>query len=151
MMASVAMAARVEGVAATAPEPEVPPTSEPTIPVAEVTAPTGADDTPARLDFSPTCGGKLPAADVAADALILLGGGPWGSAGERDLPTLADQLNYLERHLRAAQGTNVGVCANFTSFFDSALLAVGTTDALYRIYDDRPFIERLMEIGRAHV
>jgi LacI family transcriptional regulator len=65
-------------------------------------------------------------------------------------PALADQLNYLERHLRAAQGTNVGVCANFTSFFDSALLAIGMADALYRIYDDRPFLERLMDIILAH-
>ena len=32
--------------------------------------------------------GALPAADALADGLILLGGGPWGSAGARDLPTL---------------------------------------------------------------
>jgi GMP synthase-like glutamine amidotransferase len=30
----------------------------------------------------------LPPADVIADGLILLGGGPWGAAGARDLPTL---------------------------------------------------------------
>ncbi|MGB5333051.1 MAG: hypothetical protein WBN05_10995, partial [Woeseiaceae bacterium] len=35
--------------------------------------------------FRPFAGGrKLPAHDVAADALLLLGGGPWGSAGSRD-------------------------------------------------------------------
>jgi GMP synthase-like glutamine amidotransferase len=33
-------------------------------------------------------GGKLPRADDMGDALILLGGGPWGSAGVRDLPAL---------------------------------------------------------------
>ena len=33
-------------------------------------------------------GGKIPSPDIPADALILLGGGPWGSAGVRDLPTL---------------------------------------------------------------
>ena len=50
-------------------------------------------------------GGKLPAADVAADALILLGGGPWGSAGERDLPTLADEVRLTQAML--ASGTPV--------------------------------------------
>jgi GMP synthase-like glutamine amidotransferase len=37
-------------------------------------------------------GGKLPSTDLRADGLILLGGGPWGSAGERDLPSLADEV-----------------------------------------------------------
>jgi GMP synthase-like glutamine amidotransferase len=34
----------------------------------------------------------LPEAASIADGLILLGGGPWGSAGERDLPTLAAEV-----------------------------------------------------------
>jgi len=59
--------------------------------------------------------------------------------------SLADQLNYLERYLRAAQGTGVGVIANFTSFFDSAMLAIGVTDAFYMFNDNRPFLERLMD------
>ena len=29
---------------------------------------------------------------MPADALLLLGGGPWGSAGTRDLPTLAEEV-----------------------------------------------------------
>ena len=37
-------------------------------------------------------GGKLPSAELPADAMILLGGGPWGSAGTRDLPTLAEEI-----------------------------------------------------------
>ena len=61
-------------------------------------------------------------------------------------PSLADQLNYLERYLRAAQGTGVGVLANFTSFFDSAMLAAGITDSYYLFYDNRPFLEKLMDI-----
>jgi hypothetical protein len=61
-------------------------------------------------------------------------------------PALSQQLDHLERYLRAAQGTGVGVAANFTSFFDSALLAIGVTDALYLFYDNRPFVERLMDI-----
>ena len=56
--------------------------------------------------FRPFAGGRsLPAADVAADALLLLGGGPWGSAGERDLPTLAEEIDLTRAIL--AQGTPV--------------------------------------------
>ncbi len=65
-------------------------------------------------------------------------------------PPLLDQLNYLERYLRASQGAGVGVVANFTSFFDSALLAVGMQDALYRFHDDRGFLEHLMDILLSH-
>jgi LacI family transcriptional regulator len=71
----------------------------------------------------------------------------WADLDDLEPPVpLADQLSYLERYLRAAQGTGVGVFANFTSFFDSALLAVGVTDALYLFYDNRPFLERTMDI-----
>jgi GMP synthase-like glutamine amidotransferase len=52
--------------------------------------------------FRPFAGGrKLPAHDVAADALMLLGGGPWGSAGERDLPTLAEEVALTRAVLHA--------------------------------------------------
>lgn len=37
-------------------------------------------------------GGTLPAVDALADGLILLGGGPWGSAGTHDVPTLAREV-----------------------------------------------------------
>ncbi len=46
-----------------------------------------------------TSGGKLPAADLPADALILLGGGPWGTCGFRDLPTLAEEIEITRRCL----------------------------------------------------
>jgi GMP synthase-like glutamine amidotransferase len=42
-------------------------------------------------------GGKLPAPDLPADALMLLGGGPWGSAGERDLPTLDKEVELTRQ------------------------------------------------------
>ncbi len=50
-------------------------------------------------------GGKLPSPDVPADALILLGGGPWGTAGVRNLPTLADEVELTRQFLE--QGTPV--------------------------------------------
>ena len=50
--------------------------------------------------FRPFAGGrKLPAQDLPADALILLGGGPWGSAGTRDLPTLAEEIALTKARL----------------------------------------------------
>jgi uroporphyrinogen-III decarboxylase len=68
-----------------------------------------------------------------------------------DPPTpLDDQLRYLQRYLEAAQGTGVGIIANLTSFFDSAMLAIGVTDSLYMFYDNRPLIERLMDILLEH-
>jgi LacI family transcriptional regulator len=65
-------------------------------------------------------------------------------------PSLADQLSYLERYLRAVQGTGVGVVANFTSFFDSAMLAVGVYDPSRMSYDSRPLFEKLMDILLDH-
>jgi len=59
--------------------------------------------------FRPFAGGrKLPAPDVPADGLILLGGGPWGSAGTRDLPTLEEETELARRFL--AEGTPVIGC-----------------------------------------
>ena len=56
--------------------------------------------------FRPFAGGrKLPAKDLPADALVLLGGGPWGSAGDRDLPTLAEEIELTRAMLE--QGTPV--------------------------------------------
>jgi uroporphyrinogen-III decarboxylase len=60
-------------------------------------------------------------------------------------PCLDDQLAYLERYLRAAQGTGVGVIANLTSFFDSAMLAIGVTDALLMFYENPSLLNRLMD------
>lgn len=37
--------------------------------------------------------GKPPAFEELGDGLVLLGGGPWGSAGERDLPTLDAEVS----------------------------------------------------------
>jgi GMP synthase-like glutamine amidotransferase len=55
--------------------------------------------------FRPFAGGKLPTRDLPADALMLLGGGPWGAAGTRDLPTLAEEVGLTRARL--AEGTPV--------------------------------------------
>ncbi|NIM69527.1 MAG: hypothetical protein GTN86_02775 [Xanthomonadales bacterium] len=36
--------------------------------------------------------GRVPAPGECGDGLILLGGGPWGSAGGRDVPSLAEEV-----------------------------------------------------------
>jgi GMP synthase-like glutamine amidotransferase len=43
-----------------------------------------------------TAGKAMPKAEAIADGLILLGGGPWGSAGERDVPTLKQEIALAE-------------------------------------------------------
>ncbi len=55
--------------------------------------------------YRPFAAGKLPAPELPADALILLGGGPWGAAGTRDLPTLAQEVDLTRRRLE--EGTPV--------------------------------------------
>ncbi len=44
-----------------------------------------------------TEGVEPPEPDSVADGLVLLGGGPWGSAGSRDVPTLGKEI-ALARH-----------------------------------------------------
>jgi len=55
--------------------------------------------------FRPFAAGRLPAPEVPADALIMLGGGPWGAAGTRDLPTLEQEVEITRQQL--AEGTPV--------------------------------------------
>jgi len=55
--------------------------------------------------YRPFAAGSLPAANLPADALILLGGGPWGAAGTRDLPTLGQEVEIARQRL--AEGTPV--------------------------------------------
>jgi len=43
---------------------------------------------------------SIPNSVGQSGGLILLGGGPWGSAGGRDLPTLADEEVLVGRYLR---------------------------------------------------
>ncbi len=75
----------------------------------------------------------------------------WADLGNLEPPLPLDaQLRFLERYLRAAEGRGVGVVANFTSFFDSAMLAAGVNDSFLLFHDDRPFLEKLMDILLAH-
>ena len=42
-----------------------------------------------------TAKGALPVADRITAGLVVLGGGPWGSAGARDVPTLAGEVDLV--------------------------------------------------------
>ena len=55
--------------------------------------------------YRPFAAGSLPRPELPADALILLGGGPWGTAGTRDLPTLAEEIELTR--VRLEEGTPV--------------------------------------------
>ena len=46
-----------------------------------------------------TAGGKLPEQDSVRDGLVLLGGGPWGSAGANDVPTLRAEVKLARAAL----------------------------------------------------
>lgn len=50
-----------------------------------------------------TEGTPLPSRNHTMDGLVLLGGGPWGSAGGRDLPTLADEVALTRVYLMSAK------------------------------------------------
>lgn len=82
--------------------------------------------------FRPFAGGrKLPATDLPADALMLLGGGPWGAAGDRDLPTLEWEVEIARSYLE--QGTPVigfGLGAQILS-----LAAGGETEASELVFE----------------
>jgi LacI family transcriptional regulator len=65
-------------------------------------------------------------------------------------PPLTAQLNRLERYLRAAAGTGVGVAASFASFFDIALRALGRPVALESFHAEWAALERLMDKALAH-
>jgi len=43
--------------------------------------------------------GKIPQAGDVCDGLMLMGGGPWGSAGGRDLPTLLQEIRLTRAML----------------------------------------------------
>ena len=59
-----------------------------------------------------TAGGRLPATVKFTDGVVLLGGGPWGSAGERNLPTLEEEVQLVrDCMLRGAPVLGIGLGA----------------------------------------
>lgn len=52
--------------------------------------------------------GRIPALGECGEGLVLLGGGPWGTAGERDLPTLQEEV-ALARAFLALDRPVIGI------------------------------------------
>jgi GMP synthase-like glutamine amidotransferase len=52
--------------------------------------------------------GRIPAPADCGDGLVLLGGGPWGTAGARNLPTLAQEVE-LTRAFLAMERPVIGI------------------------------------------
>lgn len=68
----------------------------------------------------------LPSIELMRDGLILLGGGPWGAAGGRDLPTLKDEIRLAHACLmRAWPVVGIGLGAQIL-----ALAAGGRADPM---------------------
>lgn len=66
---------------------------------------------------------RVPRADAVHDGLILLGGGPWGSAGQRNVPTLVEEVELTYACLkRELPVIGIGLGAQIL-----ALAAGGTT------------------------
>jgi GMP synthase-like glutamine amidotransferase len=58
----------------------------------------------------------MPKAESIGDGLILLGGGPWGSAGARDVPTLQEEIALAQRCLeRSIPILGIGLGAQILS------------------------------------
>jgi LacI family transcriptional regulator len=69
----------------------------------------------------------------------------WSDLEKLESPrSLASQLGCLEGHLRAAQGTGVGVVVSLPSFFAGALQALGIQD-LGSSHPDRPLLEAAID------
>ena len=69
-------------------------------------------------------GGRVPKAGQLLDGLVLLGGGPWGSAGGRNVPTLIEELTLTKAALqRGLPVLGIGLGAQLLS-----IMAGGTVE-----------------------
>lgn len=70
----------------------------------------------------------------------------WADLDQLQKPiVIADYLNELERHLRATDGSKLGVFVSFDSFFECALRAAGHSKNS-SLFTDHFFFARLMDI-----
>jgi GMP synthase-like glutamine amidotransferase len=71
-----------------------------------------------------TEGTPLPSAATAMDGLVLLGGGPWGTTGDRRLPSLAEEVSLARVYLMSGKSViGIGLGAQIL-----ALAADGQTE-----------------------
>lgn len=70
----------------------------------------------------------------------------WDDLKRMESPAdISEDLKNLEHYLGAVEGTKIGVYPSISSFFDGTYLAIGTQDFMLTLYDDRKFLETLMD------
>lgn len=81
-------------------------------------------------------GGRVPKAGQLLDGLVLLGGGPWGSAGGRNVPTLIEELTLTKAALaKGLPVLGIGLGAQLLSIMAGG--SVEQTDLLFEVGEAR--------------
>ena len=81
-------------------------------------------------------GGRVPKAGQLLDGLVLLGGGPWGSAGGRNVPTLIEELTLTKAALqRGLPVLGIGLGAQLLSIMAGG--SVEQTDLRFEVGEAR--------------
>jgi GMP synthase-like glutamine amidotransferase len=77
-------------------------------------------------------GGRVPKAGQLLDGLVLLGGGPWGSAGGRNVPTLIEELTLTKAALaKGLPVLGIGLGAQLLSIMAGG--SVEQTDLVFEV------------------
>ena len=81
-------------------------------------------------------GGRMPKAGQLLDGLVLLGGGPWGSAGGRNVPTLIEELTLTKAALqKGVPVLGIGLGAQLLSIMAGG--SVQQTDLVFEVDEAR--------------
>ena len=83
-----------------------------------------------------TTGGRVPKPGQLLDGLVLLGGGPWGSAGGRNVPTLIEELTLTKAALsKGLPILGIGLGAQLLSIIAGG--SVEQTDLVFEVGEAR--------------
>ena len=88
-------------------------------------------------------GGRVPKAGQLLDGLVLLGGGPWGSAGGRNVPTLIEELTLTKAALaKGVPMLGIGLGAQLLSIMAGG--SVEQTDLVFEVDEARRVDEQAL-------
>jgi GMP synthase-like glutamine amidotransferase len=88
-------------------------------------------------------GGRVPKAGQLLDGLVLLGGGPWGSAGGRNVPTLIEELTLTKAALaKGVPVLGIGLGAQLLSIMAGG--SVEQTDLVFEVEEARRVDEQAL-------
>jgi uroporphyrinogen decarboxylase len=75
----------------------------------------------------------------------------WDAVGNLEPPEeISRQMERYDRYLAASSGTGVGIYPRVSAFFNPTYLAIGFVDFCYKLHDDLPFVEYLMDVFLEH-